>query len=37
MVKFYVNRIERGLMTVDNVPKLWRAKVEQALAEKAAE
>ncbi len=32
MVKFYVNRIKNAQMTVDEVPKLWKAKVEAELA-----
>ena len=28
MVKFYVNRIKNGGMTIDEVPSLWRKKVE---------
>lgn len=31
MVKFYVKRIESGLMTIDEVPEKWRADVEKAL------
>ena len=31
MVKFYVKRIQAGKMTIDQVPELWRAKVEEAL------
>ena len=31
MVKFYVNRIKRGRMTIEQVPEYWRAKVEEAL------
>jgi hypothetical protein len=31
MVALYVRRINSGLMTIDEVPKLWRAKVEKAL------
>ncbi|MFQ9465274.1 MAG: CD1375 family protein [Gallintestinimicrobium sp.] len=26
MVKFYVNRIKNGGMTIDEVPSLWRKK-----------
>lgn len=33
MVKFYVNRIKNGKMTLEDVPAKWRADVEQALAE----
>ena len=32
MVKFYVNRIKNGGMTIDEVPSLWRTKVEAELA-----
>ena len=31
MVRFYVKRIDKGLITVDDVPKLWRVKVEAEL------
>jgi hypothetical protein len=31
MVALYVRRINSGLMTIDEVPKLWRAKVEKSL------
>lgn len=31
MVKFYVNRIKTGKMTLEQVPEYWRAKVEEAL------
>lgn len=31
MVKFYVNRIKAGKMTLEQVPAYWRAKVEEAL------
>ena len=31
MVKFYVARIKAGKMTLEQVPELWRAKVEEAL------
>ena len=41
MVKFYVDKIQRGVVNpktgeawkVDDVPKLWKSKVEAALAE----
>lgn len=33
MVEFYVMKIQDGTITIDNVPKLWRKKVEAALAE----
>lgn len=32
MVKFYVNRINNGKMTLDEVPQKWRAEVEAELA-----
>lgn len=31
MVKFYLNRIEKGLITIEDVPKYWREKVQEAL------
>lgn len=31
MVKFYVNRIEKGKMTVEEVPARWRDAVKEAL------
>ena len=31
MVKFYVNRIKAGKMTIEQVPAYWRAKVEETL------
>lgn len=31
MVAFYINQIEKDLMTLEEVPKLWRAKVEKEL------
>lgn len=31
MIKFYVNRIENGKMTLEDVPNLWKKKVEEAL------
>lgn len=31
MVKFYVNRIQHGLMTIEEVPTRWREAVEKAL------
>lgn len=33
MVAFYVNRIRRGKMTLEEVPARWRAAVEEALGE----
>ena len=37
MVNFYVRKIQNsdGEFTIDNVPALWRKKVEKALAELA--
>lgn len=32
MVKFYVNRIKNGAMTLKEVPSLWKKKVEAELA-----
>lgn len=31
MVKFYVNRIKSGKMTLDEVPERWREEVRKAL------
>lgn len=36
MVALYVRRIKDGLMTIDEVPKLWREKVKKALEESAS-
>lgn len=33
MTAFYVDKIRRGSMALEEVPKLWRRKVEQALQE----
>ena len=33
MVKIYVKYILSGKITIDEVPELWRAKVEAALKE----
>lgn len=33
MVKIYVRRIKAGLMTIDEVPALWREAVRKALEE----
>lgn len=33
MVKFYVDRIKAGKMTIEQVPARWRAAVEEALGE----
>ena len=34
MVNFYVREIELGRITIEDVPRLWRKKVEEKLAEK---
>ncbi len=31
MVKFYVMKIKDGVITVEDVPELWKAKVEAEL------
>ena len=31
MVQFYVNRIRKGKMTLDEVPERWREAVREAL------
>lgn len=31
MVKIYVRRIKAGLMTMEDVPEIWREKVKQLL------
>lgn len=31
MVDFYVRRIKRGKMTIEEVPEMWREAVRQAL------
>jgi hypothetical protein len=33
MAKIYYRRIKDGLMTIQDVPKRWRAQVEELLAE----
>lgn len=33
MVKFYLNRIEKGLITIAEVPKYWKEKVESELVQ----
>ena len=33
MVDLYVDLINKGLYTIDDVPEMWRADVEKALAE----
>lgn len=34
MVAFYINQIKNELMTLEDVPKLWKAKVEKELHQK---
>lgn len=36
MVQFYVLQIRLGRLRLENVPELWRADVEAALAEEEA-
>ena len=33
MVKFYVMKIKDGVSKIEDVPDLWKAKVEEALKE----
>ena len=33
MVKFYVMKIKDGVIKIEDVPDLWKAKVEEALKE----
>lgn len=33
MVEFYVRRIKKGKMTIDQVPEKWREEVRKALEE----
>lgn len=33
MARFYGNRIRSGMMTLDEVPKLWRAATQKWLEE----
>lgn len=33
MVEFYVRRIRKGKMTIDQVPERWREEVRKALDE----
>lgn len=33
MIKFYVDRIRKGRMTIDQVPEKWRAAVQKELSE----
>lgn len=35
MVAFYVNRIRKGKMTLENVPEKWREVVREALENEA--
>lgn len=35
MAKIYVRRIKAGLMTLENVPMLWREQVRQLLEQEA--
>lgn len=35
MIKFYVNRIKQGKMTLENVPEKWREEVREALENNA--
>lgn len=37
MVAFYANRIEAGKKTIEQVPVLWRAKVQEELDRRAKE
>lgn len=32
MIKFYVNQIKRGVLTIDDVPEKWKELVRQALS-----
>lgn len=31
MIEYYVNQINMGRMTIDDVPEMWREKVRRAL------
>lgn len=31
MIEYYVNQINMGCMTIEQVPEIWREKVRQAL------
>lgn len=33
MIAFYVMKIQDGTITIDDVPVLWKEKVQQALSE----
>ena len=35
MVKIYVRRIKAGLMTMEDVPEIWRAKTAALLQEES--
>lgn len=37
MVALYLKRIKEGLMTVDEVPKLWRDKVQAELDKESSQ
>lgn len=37
MVKFYVDRIRAGKLTIEQVPARWRQAVEEALGENPGE
>lgn len=37
MVRFYVNRIKAGKLTIDQVPLRWREAVREALGEDEGE
>ena len=37
MVKFYADRIEAGKKTIEQVPTLWRAKVQEELNRRKSE
>ncbi len=36
MAKIYYNRIKAGIMTIDDVPARWKAKVQELLDEDEA-
>lgn len=33
MVNFYIDQIKRNMMNIDEVPKLWKKKVEEQMKE----
>ena len=35
MVKIYVRRIKEGIMTIEDVPEIWREQVRQLLEQEA--